>query len=101
MNAPWKKITPAQAGVDREIDELAAIKAQLSPLNKAEKKLVEAMRERYQTDGLYAGTNVMLVRSTTSPNTFDKDAFEADHPELYASYLRPKDRTVFAIKPKG
>lgn len=106
--ATWNKKAPAQAGVEteaerfrREIDELAEIKAKLAPLNKAEKRLVDAMRARYDVDGLYPGTNFALSRSTTHPEVFDKDAFEADQPELYAKYLKPTNRITFSIKPKA
>jgi hypothetical protein len=93
--APVAQVDPIKAKIDR----LAVVKAALAPLKKEEEKLADEIKDRYPDAGDYAGTKCLARITVTPGERFDSKAFQADHPQLAAKYMKPTETVKLEIKP--
>ena len=98
---PWKKsaiappprvaAAPAVDPVKAKIDRLGFVKAQLAPLKKEEKALVEELGKTFGA-GDHNGTKCVLhVAESEAGERFDSKAFQAAHPDLAKQFMVPTE----------
>lgn len=104
----WKaraKVTPYTIPVEMPppvdpikaaIDELAAVRAQMKPLEKKEKELSEKLKG-FLGDGEHNGNKCIMKITESWPERFDGKAFEAAYPNEYAAFKRKSEKPTRTI----
>lgn len=92
---PWKTKAPAANPMadplQGKIDMLGKVKAELGPLKKLEKKLVDELGAALGA-GDHNGTKCTLhVSESEAGERFDAKAFQEMHPDIAAMFMVPKD----------
>lgn len=89
--APAPAVAPAVDPIKAAIDELAALKAQIKPLEKRAEILAEKLKLALG-DGEHNGNKCMMKITESWPERFDGKAFEAEYPNEYAAFKRKSDK---------